>query len=362
VALPIILANPIKHLIAQAHSGTGKTAAFALGMLSRIDENEKCPQALCICPSRELASQIGDVIKAMGKFTKIETLLAVKQAALPRGQLPHQILVGTPGKMLDLIKYKSFDPKKIKIFVLDEADEMLNQQGLGDQSLKIHSCLDVAKCQILLFSATYEAGVGEFAERVVPRPHSSIRVKREELSLDAIAQYYIDCQNDRNKFNVLSDLYGHLTVGQTIIFVQRRDTARDLQEKMTKEGHKVALLYGSEMAPEERDSVMNSFRGGTSKVLITTNVLARGIDVLQVSLVINYDIPKDGERRPDFATYLHRIGRSGRFGRQGIAINFVHDHSSKEALKEIEDYFKREIKELPLNQLDTLDKILKELK
>lgn len=131
---------------------------------------------------------------------------------------------------------------------------------------------------------------------------------------------------------------------------------------MTQEGHKVALLYGSEMSPEERDKVMNSFRGGQSKVLITTNVLSRGIDVMQVSLVVNYDVPRDNERHPDYATYLHRIGRSGRFGRQGIAINFVHDRYSLEALKDIERYFHKEIKELPRNQLDSLDKLLSELK
>jgi ATP-dependent RNA helicase DDX19/DBP5 len=205
-----------------------------------------------------------------------------------------------------------------------------------------------------LFSATFKDEVGQFAEKVVPHPKVTIRLKPEELTLDKIKQYYIPCTSELHKIQVLSEIFTILITGSTIVFVQTRKAARELTEHMKKEGHEVSLLHGNDMAPEERDKIIDEFRESKTRILITTNVLARGIDILQVSLVINFDLPTTVDNKPDPETYLHRIGRSGRFGRHGLAINLVHDARSKEILDAIQNYFKKPIKELPVDQLEHL--------
>jgi len=361
-ALPILLAqtNPPKNMIAQAQSGTGKTAAFVLNMLTRVDSKVQFPQALCIAPTRELARQIMDNVQKMGKFTDIKSQLVVKDENFPP-KITAQIVVGTPGKMLDLINHKQMDLSKVKVFVLDEADVMIDKSALGDQSIKVKRSLP-KDCQICLFSATFKPEVRKFAERVVPQPCTNIFLKRKQLTLDGIQQLHIECNTESNKFNVLSDIYGYLTVGQSIIFVHSRRTAQELTDKMTKAGHTVSLLHGgADMSSGERDRVIDDFRDARTKVLITTNVLARGIDILQVMLVINYDLPLDGENKPDFETYLHRIGRSGRFGRKGIAINFVHDETSRRNLKTFIEFFQRPIESFPADKIEQLQPMLEKL-
>jgi len=356
-ALPIILAKEPKNLIAQAQSGTGKTAAFVLCMLSRVDVNVNAPQALCVCPTRELARQIVDNVNKMGQFSKAKTQLVVKDTEVPK-RIESQIVVGTPGRILDLIKNNVLALQKLKVFVLDEADIMIDREGLGEQSVKIRKMLP-RTCQILLFSATFKPTVREFASRIVPQPCYDIRLKRKQLTLDGIKQLHIDCGSEEKKFDVLSDIYGYLTVGQSIIFVHTRKTAIDLTAKMLKAGHTVSLLHGGEdMSPSQRDKVIDDFRDAKTKVLITTNVLARGIDILQVMMVINYDLPLDVHNRPDTETYLHRIGRSGRFGRKGIAINFVHDDVSRKNLKYLEEFFQRQIPSLPIDQIPEIQNLL----
>jgi len=161
-------------------------------------------------------------------------------------------------------------------------------------------------------------------------------------------------RKEENKFPTLVDLFEFLGAGQTIIFVERTQTAQALHQKLTSSKHKVGLLHGGGMATEKRDEVMDSFRKGETKILITTNVLARGIDVLQVTLVINYDLPIDQKGQPDFSTYLHRIGRSGRFGRPGIAINFVASPQSQQVLEGLVKFFGKPINPLPMDNLENL--------
>jgi ATP-dependent RNA helicase DDX19/DBP5 len=351
-AIPNIIADPPKNFIGQAQSGTGKTAAFALSILSRADPTLKFTQALCCAPTRELVRQIAEVIKKLARFTEFKCTLVVKDASLPK-KITDQIVVGTPGKLLDVIKRRQLDLGKVKIFVLDEADVMLDRQGLADQSLRIKRQLPPT-CQILLFSATYRDDVREFAEKVVPHPKITIRLKPEELTLDKIDQYFIKCTSEAHKFQVLSEIYKHLPVGSSIVFVQTRKAAQELTERMRKEGHEVSLLHGNDMPSEVRDKIIDDFRENRTRVLITTNVLARGIDILQVSLVVNFDLPVTVDHKPDPETYLHRIGRSGRFGRRGIAINLIHDKKSQEILKTIESFFKKPIKEFPIEQIENL--------
>jgi len=215
-----------------------------------------------------------------------------------------------------------------------------------------------ASCQIALFSATFSPNLWKFANRFAPNANK-ISLKTEELSVEGIKQFYMDCKDEKQKEEILSVIYGLLSVSQSMIFVARRDVADRLGRKMTNEGHKVIVLHGK-FEGDERDQVMDDFRSGKAKVLITTNVLARGIDVLQVNLVINYDIPLDGEGRPDPETYLHRIGRTGRFGRVGVAINFVHDKKSYNDMKVIEKYFGKEIIRIPTDDYEEIEKIFKE--
>lgn len=212
-------------------------------------------------------------------------------------------------------------------------------------------------CQIVLFSATFPDRVRTFASRFAQPNANEIRLKHNELSVEGIKQFYMDCRDDAHKFEILSSLYSVLTIGQSIIFVRKRETSDEIARRMTADGHVVTSLHGG-LDPKERDMVMDAFRNGKTKVLLTTNVIARGIDISQVTLVINYDMPTDNNGRPDPETYLHRIGRTGRFGRTGVSINFVHDRQSYEEMKAIEEHFGREIVKVPTD-LESMEKVLK---
>ncbi|XP_059474536.1 DEAD-box helicase Dbp80 [Neocloeon triangulifer] len=355
-ALPTLLADPPHNMIAQSQSGTGKTAAFVLAMLSRVDLNQNHPQVLCLAPTYELALQIGEVATKMAQFLPaMKIVFAVRGEDRPRGtRLTDHIIIGTPGKVLDWgVKYKFFDLSKIRVFVLDEADVMIATQGHQDQSFRIHKYLP-STCQVMFFSATYEQQVMEFAEVIVPDP-IIIRLRREEESLDNIKQYYVLCSDQEAKYNAIANIYGGITVGQAIIFCHTKKTAGWLASKMAKDGHSVALLSG-ELTVEQRISVLDRFRQGTEKVLITTNVLSRGIDVEAVTIVVNFDLPIDLQRRADCETYLHRIGRTGRFGKMGLAINLC-DSRNMHILKDIEMHFGKEIKPLDTEDPDDIVKL-----
>ncbi|XP_020362390.1 ATP-dependent RNA helicase DDX19A isoform X3 [Oncorhynchus kisutch] len=338
-ALPMMLAEPPQNLIAQSQSGTGKTAAFALAMLSHVDPANKWTQCLCIAPTYELALQTGKVIEQMGKFyPEVKLAYAIRGNKLDRGtKLQEQIVIGTPGTVLDWCsKLKIIDPKKISVFVLDEADVMIATQGHQDQSIRIQRMLP-NECQMLLFSATFEDSVWKFAERVVPDPNI-IKLKREEETLDTIKQYYVLCNDKDEKFTALCNIYGAITIAQAMIFCHTRRTAGWLSAELTKEGHVVALLSG-EMTVEQRAAIIERFREGKEKVLVTTNVCSRGIDVEQVSVVINFDLPIDKDGNADNETYLHRIGRTGRFGKRGLAVNMIDSKHSMNILNQIEEHF-----------------------
>ncbi|KAM5263411.1 ATP-dependent RNA helicase DDX19B isoform 2-T2 [Ctenodactylus gundi] len=346
-----------QNLIAQSQSGTGKTAAFVLAMLSQVEPANRYPQCLCLSPTYELALQTGKVIEQMGKFyPELKLAYAVRGNKLERGQkISEQIVIGTPGTVLDWCsKLKFIDSKKIKVFVLDEADVMIATQGHQDQSIRIQRMLP-KNCQMLLFSATFEDSVWKFAQKVVPDPNV-IKLKREEETLDTIKQYYVLCSNREEKFQALCNLYGAITIAQAMIFCHTRKTASWLAAELSKEGHQVALLSG-EMMVEQRAAVIERFREGKEKVLVTTNVCARGIDVEQVSVVINFDLPVDKDGNPDNETYLHRIGRTGRFGKRGLAVNMVDSKHSMNILNRIQEHFNKKIERLDTDDLDEIEKI-----
>jgi ATP-dependent RNA helicase DDX19/DBP5 len=342
-ALPRILADPPRNLIGQAQSGSGKTAAFTLGMLYRIIvDTPATTQALCVTPTRELAVQIMEkAVKPMAaNMTGLKIELAIAGANVERGStLDAHLVVGTPGKIVDWLKRRLISPKTIKVFVLDEADHMVDEGGHRANSLLIKKQLS-NHCQSLFFSATFPEEVVKFATKMVDKPDKIlIEDGPEFLVLDVIKQLWIDTREyDGGKLAFLADIYSLLTIGQSIVFVGTVRDAEMVQQTLTNNGFVCSVLHGR-VEGAMRDVTMDAFRNGESSVLITTNVLARGVDVDNVCLVINYDIPCDKNGNPDFETYLHRIGRTGRFGRKGTAINLVNDDQSLHLLSAIEKYF-----------------------
>jgi ATP-dependent RNA helicase len=328
--------------IAQAQSGTGKTATFSIGMLEVLDTRNRETQAIVLSPTRELAIQIQDVIKSLGNYMNIQchaciggTSVGQDIKQLAKGQ---HIISGTPGRVLDMIKRRNLNSRHIKMLVLDEADELLNK-GFKDQIYDIYKQLP-GGTQVVVISATLPRDVLEMTQKFTTDP-IKILVKRDELSLEGIKQYFISVDKEDWKFDTLCDLYDSLTIMQSVIFCNTKKKVDWLSDKMKAANFTVVAMHG-DMKQDERDSIMNDFRLGNSRVLISTDVWARGIDVQQVSLVVNYDLPMDREN------YIHRIGRSGRFGRKGVAINFVTEDDIQ-VLHDIEQYYSIQIDEMPAN-------------
>ncbi|NXG66620.1 DDX25 helicase, partial [Hemiprocne comata] len=358
-ALPIMLAYPPQNLIAQSQSGTGKTAAFVLAMLSRVNGTEKYPQCLCLAPTYELALQIGHVIESIGRFcADIKVTYAIRGHRVPQGAvLQEQIVIGTPGTVLDwCFKRRLIDMKKIQLFVLDEADIMMDTQGLSCQSIRVQRPVfpTADSCQMLLFSATFKEMVRAFAIRIISNP-IVIKLREEELTLGNIRQFFFICQGREQKYRALCNIYGGITIGQAIIFCQTRRSADWLAMQMSQDGHQVGILT-AELTVTQRANVIQHFRQGKEKVLIATNVCARGIDVQQVTIVVNFSLPINERKKPDFETYLHRIGRTGRFGKDGIAFSMVESQDVR-LVRMIEEHFQTKIKQLDPDDMDEIEKL-----
>jgi len=336
-----------KDLIAQAQSGTGKTATFTIGILQQLDYSLKECQALILAPTRELAQQIQRVVLAIGDYLEVKchaciggTLVRDDISKLESGV---HVVVGTPGRVYDMLCRRVLRPDSIRVFVLDEADEMLSR-GFKDQIYDIFQVLP-SRVQVGLFSATMPAEALEITQRFMNEP-SKILVKRDELTLEGIRQFYVNVEREDWKLDTLVDLYDTLNITQAVIFCNTRRKVDWLTDKLRAKEFTVSSTHG-ELTQKERDVILNEFRTGSSRVLITTDLLARGIDVQQVSLVINYDLPRNLEN------YIHRIGRSGRFGRKGVAINFVKSDDIK-ILRDIEQFYATQIDEMPMSVADLL--------
>ncbi|ESO86452.1 hypothetical protein LOTGIDRAFT_207101 [Lottia gigantea] len=336
-------------VIAQAQSGTGKTATFSIAILQKLDLKDQNIQALVLAPTRELAQQIQKVVLALGDYMGAQchaciggTLVREDQRRFESGTGIH-VVVGTPGRVNDMIARKSMRTGGIKMFVLDEADEMLSR-GFKEQIYDVFRKMP-NEVQVVLLSATMPTDVLEVTERFMRDP-IRILVKKEELTLEGIRQFYIHVDKEEWKLETLCDLYETLTITQAVIFCNTRRKVDWLTSKMTSRDFTVSALHG-EMDQKERDVIMKEFRSGSSRVLITTDLLARGIDVQQVSLVINYDLPTNREN------YIHRIGRGGRFGRKGVAINFVTADDTR-ILRDIETFYNTTVEEMPMNVADLL--------
>jgi translation initiation factor 4A len=254
-----------------------------------------------------------------------------------------QVVVGTPGRVHDMIQRRALRLANVQLFVLDEADEMLSR-GFKDQIYDVFKYLPVT-VQCAIFSATMPLDVLEVTDKFMRDP-VRILVKRDELTLEGIKQFYIAIEREDWKLETLCDLYETLTITQAIIYCNTRRKVDWLTEQMQARDFTVSSMHG-DMDQRERDLIMREFRSGSSRVLITTDLLARGIDVQQVSLVINYDLPTNREN------YIHRIGRSGRFGRKGVAINFI-TQGDVRYMRDIEEFYNTQIEEMPSNVADLL--------
>mmetsp|Transcript_53603 Transcript_53603/g.61507 ORF Transcript_53603/g.61507 Transcript_53603/m.61507 type:complete len:405 (+) Transcript_53603:73-1287(+) len=337
-----------KDTIAQAQSGTGKTATFAISILQVIDHMSQNCQALVLAPTRELAQQIQRVMKALGEYLNVSvhvctggTNIGEDIKILKEGV---QVVVGTPGRVNDMLKKGYLRSEYLKLFVLDEADEMLGR-GFKDQINEIFQKIP-GDIQIALFSATMPTEILEMTKTFMREP-ARILVKNEQLTLDGIKQYFIAIDKEEWKYDTLVELYNNIEIQQCIIYCNTKKRVDDLSAKMKEKNFTVSSMHG-DMDQNERDKIMREFRTGSSRVLITTDLLARGIDIQQVSLVINYDLPTSREK------YIHRIGRSGRFGRKGVAVNFVTPADSK-FLQETEKFYNTEINEMPLDLTTLFD-------
>ncbi len=340
-----------RDIIAQAQSGTGKTATFTIGALQSINISEHSTQVLILSPTRELSSQTAKVISSIGIFMnglKIQTFFGGSSieegSSFSSKNVPH-IICGCPGRVYDMMKRDKISSKTIKLIILDEADEMLSS-GFKEQVYNIFQYLN-NDIQVGLFSATLPDGINSIIEKIMRNP-VRISVKREQLTLEGIKQYFIALDDDRQKYITLKNLFSYINVSQTIIYCNSIKRVQDLYEAMCEDGFPVCRIH-SNMDKSDRDKAFNEFKHGTSRVLISSNVTARGIDIQQVSIVINFDLPKCVH------TYLHRIGRSGRWGRKGVGINFITRRDIVH-IKRIEEHYSTQISEMP-NDLAFLQQV-----
>uniref|UniRef100_A0A069DYY3 Eukaryotic initiation factor 4A n=1 Tax=Panstrongylus megistus TaxID=65343 RepID=A0A069DYY3_9HEMI len=334
-------------VIAQAQSGTGKTATFSISILQQIDTSVRECQALILAPTRELAQQIQKVVVTLGDFMGAMCHACIGgtnvREDMRKLEMGVHVLVGTPGRVFDMISRRALKTNTIRIFVLDEADEMLSR-GFKEQIHDVFKTL-IQEVQVILLSATMPSDVLEVTSCFMRNP-IRILVKKEELTLEGIKQFYVAIEKEDWKLETLCDLYDTLSITQAVIFCNTRRKVDWLTENMHSRDFTVSAMHG-DMGQRERDLIMKAFRTGSSRVLITTDLLARGIDVQQVSLVINYDLPSNREN------YIHRIGRGGRFGRKGVAINFVTD-DDKRTLQDIQQFYNTIIEEMPMHIADLI--------
>jgi superfamily II DNA/RNA helicase len=339
-AIPLIITG--KDVIAQAQSGCGKTGAFAISSLQTVDVSKKETQVLIIAPTHELVKQIAMVTENIGGNMEglvVKTLVGgtsiQKDAADIKNKPPH-IIVGSAGRIYDMIQRRKVNVNTVKLFVLDEADEML-ARGFKDQIYHIfqHFNEDV---QVALFSATVPDEMLTIANKFMRDP-VKITIEKEKLTLACIEQFFVALRNDDAKYEMLKNLFDTLTVNQCIIYANSVGRVTELYESMIRDGFSVCCIHSS-MKKEDREKAFFEFRKGAYRVLISSNVTARGIDIQQVSTVVNFDIPGCVHN------YLHRIGRSGRWGRKGLAINFI-TRRDIAMVKKIESHYAFEMKEMP---------------
>ena len=330
-----------RDVLAQAQSGTGKTGTFVIGSLSRVDEAIKKPQVLVLVHVRELAQQIEKVAKALGSFMNLQVLCAVGGNPL-RDDIRQleggaQFIVGTPGRVFDLVNRNVLDRSEIRVLIMDEADQML-EDLFYKQVMCILEKGFPEKTRVALFSATMPEQVVEVTNKILNDP-VRVLIKPAAVRLEGIQQFFVPLDREDHKFECICDLYKNLNISQAVIFCNKRQKAEMLAERMTAQGYPVTCLHG-ELEKPERTRRMKQFIEGSTRVMVATDIIARGIDVQQISLVINYELPTNREN------YVHRIGRAGRFGRKGTTINMLLPEEEG-MMKDISEHYAMKVLPLP---------------
>ena len=337
--IPILLAG--RDLIGQAQTGTGKTAAFALPLLQKIDADSRQPQALVLTPTRELAMQVAEAIHSYGHGLRGLSVLPVYGGApivpqLKRLERGVQIVVGTPGRLIDVLDRKSLRLDAIRMIVLDEADEML-KMGFIEEVEKILGMAPKER-QIALFSATMPAGVVRIAERYLANPER-VEIERKAINTPAIEQRFLNL-SEGQKLDALTQILELEENEAVLIFRRTKNGAAELAERLEARGFAAQAMHG-DMKQAERETVIRKLRAKEVEIVVATDVAARGLDVEQISHVINYDVPNDVE------AYVHRIGRTGRAGRSGVATLFVTPRERR-LMKDIERFTRSAIKPMKM--------------
>jgi len=369
-----------KNIVAQAAFGSGKTGMFGLAMLNEVDEKLNALQCVCIAPARELATQIYKEITNIAQMTGIRCFLAVRGCGKATKAQPPHIIIGTPGTIRGKLKKfrgkTEVESRSVKMLVLDEADEMLKEGNLSAHTLDCAKQLPHGHRTILV-SATFpeetdskgnpveldenEKRILRFMNQVARNPIVVRLVKKEDLSQLNVPKYHIECKDVQDKLDFIPDLYDLQTnVGQSIVFCNTRRALPLVAKHLTDNSFDVSILHGG-LTESERDNVVSEFKKGKTKMLIATDVIAKGFNVPEVSVVVNFDIPLTKDRRPNRENYLHRVGRAGRFGRNGLAINLI-DPTQRGILEAIEAPLKKKSQPLPRDDLDPLEKVLMHVK
>ena len=336
-----------KDMIAQSQSGTGKTGAFSIGILNNLDIKMKKTQYIVLTPTHELAKQIYSVIENLGARMDISICKVIGKTnindSIKELSRDPQIIVATPGRLFDMISKKHIFTDNIKTLIIDEADEMLSS-GFMEVLQNIIRCIPTTS-QMCLFSATMPKEIIDLTENFMNNPEKLL-INRDELTLEGIKQFYIDLKQYNWKFDVLYDIYETINVTQSIIYVNSKNVLNNLYDRLSRDEFPVSYIHG-DMQTSEREKNLNDFKNGTTRIMLSTDLLSRGIDIQQLSLVINFDLPRNKE------TYIHRIGRSGRYGRKGTAINFVTSEDI-DHMREIQKFYNTKIDEMPQNLADYL--------
>lgn len=333
-----------RDILGQSQSGTGKTGAFGIAALARLDPKIRAPQVLIISHSHELADQTAKVLRQIANYMKINVVLAI--GGVPRHHNERDlrgcasVVVGTPGRILDLASSGDLPFHSLHTFIVDEADELLRNR-FADQVSQIVGIGLPETCAVGLFSATMPDDVRELADRILKDP-VHITLKMADVKLDGIKQFAVELEDDSQKLSVLADIFQTISVPHSIIFTNTKERADRLYNALAADGYPVGVIYGDPMPQAERARRMEEFRGGKTRILIATNLLARGIDVQTVSMVFNFDVPSFEDKE----SYIHRIGRCGRYGRKGTAINLV-TGPEKDVLDQIAAHYSFKLNVLP---------------
>lgn len=331
-----------KDLIAQGQSGVGKTGAFAISALQIIDPLIDSCQVIIISPTRELAIQTHSVITNLSKFMKnVQIELCIGGAQNARDIQHAHIIIATPGRLINTMSTGRISKSSLKLLIVDEADEMLSY-GFVEQLHDIVSNYIIDTTQIGLFSATFPDSLKEITDKFLRNPEK-IYLNNNETTVEGISQYYINVESEGNKFSTLCDLYHSMQISQAIIYVSSKKRVQNIGDRLIARGYTVSMIHG-DLQQVERNAIMKDFRSGTTRILLSSDLIARGIDVQSVNLVINYDFPNN------FESYIHRIGRSGRFGRKGMAITFI-TLQEQATLQELEKFYSTEISEFGIENL-----------